>query len=378
MEDRLAEDELDGSALCCCEYFDRNGERYHMLQCCCNLVDFDLAFDRLICCRSVNSITRNNMLLTFQDRLRIPWNGGAKQISLDTIIPIFLIPFVFGIAAINLFTTIIMFIAVIAFLGYSYYCLQCIPSSHSRFFFMWTICSVIYMIIIFEISVPLLEILPEENFSLILFLICAIFCLFKTKRKSQNNIVLQSLASKEDLPDIDEEQTTVLIDNDELDEHNPDICQICRKYVPPRTFHCLTCQSCIMRRDHHNYWLDCCIGLENYRYYFAGLWCSMIALFLTANLIMTSVCHPLLLFTILGIHILIPDDCTEIYDQYEMSLAFSVAIYACLIGIVIFIVIIGQLYLISKGLTLSEWRQEQTGNRKGIVWNMKNIFCRFR
>ena len=44
--DNNAESNVDDSVLCCCEYWDRDGERYHMLQCCCNCVDFDSAFER--------------------------------------------------------------------------------------------------------------------------------------------------------------------------------------------------------------------------------------------------------------------------------------------------------------------------------------------
>lgn len=32
--------------LCCCEYFDRDNERNHLLGCCCNCIDFDIACER--------------------------------------------------------------------------------------------------------------------------------------------------------------------------------------------------------------------------------------------------------------------------------------------------------------------------------------------
>lgn len=37
-------------------------------------------FHRLITCKTISSRIQSNMLLTFQDRLRIPWRGGAKQV----------------------------------------------------------------------------------------------------------------------------------------------------------------------------------------------------------------------------------------------------------------------------------------------------------
>lgn len=32
--------------LCCCEYFDENNERNHILGCCCNCIEFDMCVDR--------------------------------------------------------------------------------------------------------------------------------------------------------------------------------------------------------------------------------------------------------------------------------------------------------------------------------------------
>jgi len=32
--------------LCCCEYIDRNNEKFHLLGCCCNCEDFDIVFTK--------------------------------------------------------------------------------------------------------------------------------------------------------------------------------------------------------------------------------------------------------------------------------------------------------------------------------------------
>uniref|UniRef100_A0A8D8G7W8 Palmitoyltransferase ZDHHC23 n=1 Tax=Culex pipiens TaxID=7175 RepID=A0A8D8G7W8_CULPI len=37
--------ELDTDPLCCCEYYDRNAARNHILACCCNCTDVDESFD---------------------------------------------------------------------------------------------------------------------------------------------------------------------------------------------------------------------------------------------------------------------------------------------------------------------------------------------
>lgn len=39
--------DLDTDPLCCCEYYDRNSARNHILACCCNCTDVDESFDSL-------------------------------------------------------------------------------------------------------------------------------------------------------------------------------------------------------------------------------------------------------------------------------------------------------------------------------------------
>ncbi|XP_055837323.1 palmitoyltransferase ZDHHC23-B [Episyrphus balteatus] len=367
-------DDID--PLCCCEYFNRNDERYHILECCCNCTDFDQVFDRLICCKKVDPKHSTGMLLTFQDRLRVPWQGGAKQISLDAIVPMLVIPLVIGIAAINSETALIMCIATTLLLGYCYYYLRrTVP--RTRFFVMWTFWSVFYLIILFEFTVPMMELLPEENFFLVLLASVTMFCFYRVKTRANLNHVPVSIVSEDELPDITEEQTSLLIDNSESDEgdhHHPNVCQVCHKYVQPRTFHCTICQACVERHDHHSYWLDCCVGDKNHLYYFLGLLFANCALLFGANLATTAVCHPVLVFKFMGVPVLVPDDCNDVFDDYETSLAFIMAIYALIMNFFVLIALIMQMYLISKGITLSEWRRGQSGNRRSILNNLKCFF----
>uniref|UniRef100_A0A8D8G6D6 Palmitoyltransferase ZDHHC23 n=2 Tax=Culex pipiens TaxID=7175 RepID=A0A8D8G6D6_CULPI len=45
IRDDCYEPELDTDPLCCCEYYDRNAARNHILACCCNCTDVDESFD---------------------------------------------------------------------------------------------------------------------------------------------------------------------------------------------------------------------------------------------------------------------------------------------------------------------------------------------
>ncbi|XP_075243123.1 palmitoyltransferase ZDHHC23-B-like [Convolutriloba macropyga] len=44
-------------------------------------------------------------------------------------------------------------------------------------------------------------------------------------------------------------------------------CTVCKMLVPPQSVHCRTCDRCVYELDHHCFWLDCCVGLQNKRWF---------------------------------------------------------------------------------------------------------------
>lgn len=116
------------------------------------------------------------MLITCRNRFRLV--AGIRQISFDAVLPIILLPIFLGIAAMSYFWMITVCILMPLCLGYA----QCLRKSFApktKFFLMWSICSAFYLWLLFESFVPLLELLPEENFIFITTMFGAILCFYK-------------------------------------------------------------------------------------------------------------------------------------------------------------------------------------------------------
>lgn len=158
-------------------------------------------------------------MATIRDRLRIPWRGGAKQVAPDSVLPIILVPLTLIHAALGFWRTVISFIALLIFLVlFSCHLAHVVPKT--KFFFVWTITSLVVLYAIFEfVVIPFLQILIEENIALSILILGFVICLYLTKSKNR------------DLEEMGVECGT----NVGMRTHT---CSICRVSVPDRDHHC--------------------------------------------------------------------------------------------------------------------------------------------
>lgn len=177
--------------------------------------------------------------MTVWERMRNPcgWRGGAKQISVDAMIPLFAVPLLAVIAAQSILCTIVIFLATPILVYYLYHNFLRFLL-RTKFFLMWTITSVLMLMIVFEVSVvPLLEILPEENLFFIICVAGGIFCGSKTRLNADH--IAQEGTTEQGL---------------ELGEGSGELCVTCRRRAPPKAYHCRMCQTCILNREYHCKW----------------------------------------------------------------------------------------------------------------------------
>lgn len=166
---------------------------------------------------------------------------NSKQISFDAVMPLLLLPLLTLIASQNLLCTIFVFIMTPLLVYYLYRNFLRFQM-RTKFFLMWTVASILLLMLVFEFMViPQLEILPEENLVFMICFVSGIICWYKTVQNADQPI-----------QEVDQENEQLL--GLELGEGSRDTCNICRKRAPPKAFHCKICQTCIMERQYHCKW----------------------------------------------------------------------------------------------------------------------------
>ncbi|XP_064463469.1 palmitoyltransferase ZDHHC23-B-like [Ornithodoros turicata] len=327
--------------LCCCEYISQFGQRSHVLACLCDCEALDECFDRLFTCRRVSRSTLSRVKLTSMDRLRIPWAGGAKRVDVDVIFAVILLPSVLLIACLGWTATLFSFLAMpIGLYVIHWHSIK--TKRRTKFFAAWTATSFVMLVGVFQLEVvPYLEILFSEN--LLLMTAVAFTCICSSIVRSGPGIPAP--------PPTDAMSQGITVE--EIQE--PTKCGVCHVVRPARCSHCSICGHCVLRRDHHCVWLDTCVGEKNHRAFVLGLAGLVVSLVYGANLTLTTVCYPKMLWGI----ILIPESCTDVYEDVHIALCYVCGIYALLLACPVALMLLQQLWLISLNTTIYDLKKHR-------------------
>ncbi|XP_017463060.1 PREDICTED: uncharacterized protein LOC108356461 [Rhagoletis zephyria] len=188
------------------------------------------------------------MLLTFQDRLRLPWRGGSKHATLGSLIPVVAIPLLISLAAINAYTCIILFLTSSVIMCYAFNYVQS-KAIRTSFFSIWVFSSLVYLIVLFECTVPLFQLLPEENWALVALSIISLICFYQTRKRAILNHVIQFAGTANGVlivteTSVSEEDKTIkaaLLLEQDLEEIQPTDCA---NRVQPNV--CSICSKCVL------------------------------------------------------------------------------------------------------------------------------------
>lgn len=261
--------------------------------------------------------------LTIQDLLPYNTNKPNKKVDMDAILPFLILPLLLLVATISRAITII--VMVVIGMGALYVLSRPRQKNRSPFFYSWTLSSALYMFLIFEIGIlGLLEITQLENFIFLLLLTCTCYFFYKMKAVADFELATGSSKGKEYSP--------VLTS----DSH---YCQICQIEVNERFFHSI--------------WWDCCVLKPNYGYFLVGQLLAFATLLFGTNLGLTSVCQPFILYGT----ILMPEDCDDVYYEFNMALYFVTCVYGVGYLFVIFLVLLHQLLIYIPKYSEPQWRK---------------------
>lgn len=186
------------------------------------------------------------MMANIQDRFRIPWRGGAKRISLDSTVPLLLFPATLYFAAQGFWPTILLFPLVALFLYYTHRAVRKYRVT-TKFFYVWTLTSASLVFLVFQsLVVPMLDINSNENIVITVTMIATAACFYFTKKHARKSHLKQDL----EMTSVNETDENIVLLNE-----NEDIqCSTCKRIVPPRTYHCFVCKTCVIQQHIHSYW----------------------------------------------------------------------------------------------------------------------------
>ena len=148
--------------------------------------------------------------------------------------------------------------------------------------------------------------------------------------------------------------------------------------APPRSFHCNHCNVCILKRDHHCFFTNSCVGFYNQRFFvlfcFYMIWGNVFALYLQLSYL-----HEFLPLNTWEFMTYLP--MITIFKFLLGYLTFLQFLLICHVTFCIFCLIGGifffglQMSLISQGVTTYEaWKKPSVYGEKTVLENFHTVF----
>ncbi|XP_063416737.1 palmitoyltransferase ZDHHC23-like [Mytilus trossulus] len=379
--------------LCCCEYENLDGERSHILACCCDCDALDQIADRCFKCEKIPDGMVQRFFNTLNDRCRFPGicGKGAVRMNLDIVAPCCLVVASIYISTYGPYTTFFMLTLMPVFmLSFYYLWRKNTQMTRTQFFYSWGLTSVVLMFLVFHIyTICFRKTLLWEHILLFTAFSLMIFFFIKTKKspsilrhgikdatrvKSSKHVTVNLENNTHDRVDdilsqeIAEKDVT-WVDSRPIKDGKLKIwCENCHFKKPARSGHCNICNACISVRDHHCVWIDCCIGSHNHRSFIMTMALFLFCGFYGFHLTMTTVCTPEMY---LG-WFLFPSDCRFLYIDFQTAVSFVAACYTLMASILMLCNFIYQIVLISQNTTSQEFHQASRRGLRTKCFTVKN------
>ena len=289
----------EAEPLCCCEYYNKEGERSHLLALCCDCVALDEAVDGLVSGAGVSPHLLPEILDVAEERLRVPWRGGAVPVPPGRCVPVLVVPGLLVLASLHQVTAVLSLLLLL--LGGLSVRLIVKVRPNTKFFLYCSYTTAASLLYVYEVKcVGTFWDLPKliswwEN----LVLVVGMVLMFLSYRRLR----------------------TEFTEKRERRESEGRFCRVCSVRV--------------VGRDHHCVWLDLCVSQSNI---------TTFTTFLSVTSVTT--CHLALLLTshacpgrLVG-PVLLPSLCWP--HTHNDRLVLVSGLYSGLIALLLSVLLLGQ------------------------------------
>eukprot|EP00439_Symbiodinium_sp_Y106_P031160 s2413_g3.t1 len=311
-----------------CEYErEGDGEVRHVLQCLCECTDFDKLVDDYLnsLCRGPKSSVPprerlRRVFFTASDRCRIPWFGGARRLNAGALAAPVMLLLLRAVLRLSTYAPWLLFWLAVGASHLAWFHVACLSLPlRSDYFVSWVACSIAGLY-----SEYWSEILPRQSSSSTL--LCHGLLL----------VVVISFASAvyTSPPVQDAEQGQLQSEKEDS-----------------RWYLCKVCGHAIYGRDHHCVWINQCVGAHNHRSFVLFVASLTLLAWAYASMVLTlsASLEEETRFNYLMVHL----------ADWRLKHSMAGALYAFGGGLFTAILLLGQLFTISKGLTGHELRRRE-------------------